>query len=647
MADAAAPQSLAESLDAAIASFFASHNPFTWILIGIITIFLVYPLFMSSDPDIHPFLLARQATAAPIRNSGESPVYRALDVPHGYPLRSSLGVKDPGAPKWTSGRQGDVRDVLARAVRGPLNANGDGYDASKVGKLLTLTGKDQSTATEMKELMRLVNAAGLFLKSRIGGADGKVAVCLSNGVEMLACIFGTPPLYLSGILLTRPAAAYYDFSVTLIPPGLAQEDTDSLLKQIDVKVLIAEAGELDLDSALPKCKSLEQVVLVAKPDSQHMDWASTPVPKGVSVTTWHDLTTSTDATSEVPTYNKDSPKPRPIGTFFMNHSTGKMELVEYTTEVTQSLPSLPHPANPPPQNLVSGTAALLPLLPRTSPLTHTDTLLPILPLTTSYALCWTLAALYSNATLSLTSITAPSTDIFTCLAASRPTILITGPGTWKHFLKHYTHTGLGASRFAKFWQRRSLAQGIMPGRKPVPDLSGKDAVFLVMELAALGDVRGVFVGEDAGERKGERLTDGEVAELRVELGVRVSKGLVDGRVAGAVCQGNLLDYRIKANGKGVGLGAPVGSVEVKLVGEEKIVGPRDGRGKVSSTIVDLGGGCADLCARLLSGGRRLWMVRWRWRWRRGSIRITLWCCCDVDYRGEGVRALNSVLSSLR
>lgn len=191
MADQAtsAGPSIAESMDAAIASFFASHNPVTYLLLAIITIILVYPLFTSSDPDIHPFLLARQSSAAPIRNPGESSVYRALDVPHGYPLKASLGVKDPGAPKWTSGRQGDLRDVLARAVRGPPAQDGSGYDATKVGKVFTLLGKDKSTPTEMAEVMRIVNAIGGFTKGKVSG-DGKVAVCLSNSLELLAAIFG-------------------------------------------------------------------------------------------------------------------------------------------------------------------------------------------------------------------------------------------------------------------------------------------------------------------------------------------------------------------------------------------------------------------------------------------------------------------------
>lgn len=132
--------------------------------------------------------------------------------------------------------------------------------------------------------------------------------------------------------LTAPAAAFYDFSITLIPSGLPQELFDHLLTQIDVQVLVAEAGSLDLDATLPKCKSLKQVILVAKPDNKHMAWDDTPMPAGVEIATWHHIVDQSPATSEVPAVEKDATKPRPIGTFSMN-TEGEMELSEFTSEV--------------------------------------------------------------------------------------------------------------------------------------------------------------------------------------------------------------------------------------------------------------------------------------------------------------------------
>ena len=102
---------------------------------GLVTLLLVvvsYRIVSSREPDVHPMLLARQAVASPVRNEGESPVYRSQAAPHGMPLNSGLNVKEPGAPKWSQGRDGDLRDVWRKVVQG-------GADGSK-GKLLTVLG---------------------------------------------------------------------------------------------------------------------------------------------------------------------------------------------------------------------------------------------------------------------------------------------------------------------------------------------------------------------------------------------------------------------------------------------------------------------------------------------------------------------------
>ena len=149
---------------------------------------LIYPLVTAKDPDVHPFLLARQATAAPIRNSGESAVLRALDVPHGYPLKSGLGVKDEGAPKWSPGRRGDLRDVWRQACRGPAKEGGEGgFDGSKLGKILTVLGREKVVVHESSEVTEEINAVGAWIKKE---NVSKVAVCSSNSVELLVLVFG-------------------------------------------------------------------------------------------------------------------------------------------------------------------------------------------------------------------------------------------------------------------------------------------------------------------------------------------------------------------------------------------------------------------------------------------------------------------------
>ncbi len=176
---------IAERLDVAIAEFFSSWNIWSTILTLSLVAFLIYPLLTGQDPDTHPFLLARQAQIAPVRQPGESAVYRAIDIPHGYPLRAGLGVKDPGAPKWSSGRPGDLRDVWRTAVRGTVNEEGN--STGKKGKILTVLGREKVIEHNFDDLTLGINVIGQYVKRNNGQS---VAVCLSNSVELLSAIFG-------------------------------------------------------------------------------------------------------------------------------------------------------------------------------------------------------------------------------------------------------------------------------------------------------------------------------------------------------------------------------------------------------------------------------------------------------------------------
>lgn len=180
--------SLLEQLDAALTDLLADWNIYTTAFAGIIIAFVAYSVVSSKDSDIHPFLLARQSTPSPIRQPGESATYRSLETPHGFPLRLGLNVKDPGAPKWTAGRRGDLRDIWKAAVRGALNP--DGTVSGKQGKIYTVLGK-QAVEHSLAQVTQQINVVGHHLQK----SDVKtVAVCLTDSVELLAAIFGTESL---------------------------------------------------------------------------------------------------------------------------------------------------------------------------------------------------------------------------------------------------------------------------------------------------------------------------------------------------------------------------------------------------------------------------------------------------------------------
>lgn len=174
-----------ESLDAQVSSLLSDWSITTTVLAVLIAAVLIYPLLYPSEPDTHPLLLARQSSASPVRNKGESAVYRSPEVPHGYPLRTGLNVKDPGAPRWSPGKDGDLRDVWREVQRGG-SPSGDGKEVPS-GLIMSVFGKEEVVEHDVAELSKEINVIGKHLKK--SGAK-KVAIYLPNSVEYLQTLFG-------------------------------------------------------------------------------------------------------------------------------------------------------------------------------------------------------------------------------------------------------------------------------------------------------------------------------------------------------------------------------------------------------------------------------------------------------------------------
>lgn len=170
---------LIEQLDALIADTLSAWNIYTTIIALILVGFVAYPLIFWDDPDTHPLLLARQATASPIRQPRESAIYRSTEVPHGYALKTGLNVREPNAPKWTAGKDGDLRDVWREAVNPSAN--------SPVAKILSVHGKDAPVEHDLIGISKLINVLGGHLQK--SGVQ-KVAIYMPNSIEYLITIFG-------------------------------------------------------------------------------------------------------------------------------------------------------------------------------------------------------------------------------------------------------------------------------------------------------------------------------------------------------------------------------------------------------------------------------------------------------------------------
>ena len=108
-----------------------------------------------------------------------------MEVPYGYPLKTGLNVKDAGAPKWTSGKDGDLREVWKRAVSGPVD--NDGKPTGEPGKVLTVLGKEEVVEHSFAKLSGEINAIGQHVKVH---GEGRVAIYLPNSVELVVSLFG-------------------------------------------------------------------------------------------------------------------------------------------------------------------------------------------------------------------------------------------------------------------------------------------------------------------------------------------------------------------------------------------------------------------------------------------------------------------------
>ena len=170
-----------EQLDAQLASLLTDWGFVTTILALIIAVFVAYPILYPSEPDTHPLLLARQSAIASVRNKNESAVYRSPEVPGDTPLRSGLAVKDVTAPRWSAGKDGDLRDVWREVMK-------SGKDDVPNGRIMTVLGKEELVEHEVEQLTKEIAIMGKHMKE---AGVNNVALYLPNCVEYLMAVFGT------------------------------------------------------------------------------------------------------------------------------------------------------------------------------------------------------------------------------------------------------------------------------------------------------------------------------------------------------------------------------------------------------------------------------------------------------------------------
>lgn len=201
-----------------------------------------------------------------------------------------------------------------------------------------------------------------------------------------------------------------------------------------------------------------------------------------------------------------------------------------------------------------------------------DLFLPADSLTNSYTLCLTLAALFSHASIAINSVAGPGVEMALSLRGVAPTVVSISAETAAK-LHHNTTSTItnNVQKFAHYAETRAMTSS---GKFPVNSLLTKFNAPTRSSVAATpGKLRLVFIAERS-STDNPPLTSTDLSDLRIYLNSRVIYALTAPRVAGAVAQTNIYDYRREeAEGsrknKHAHFGAPLNSVEIKLVDKDQ------------------------------------------------------------------------------
>jgi hypothetical protein len=521
------------NLDASVTGLFGQWNIWTSLLATALAGFLTYQVATRQDPDTHPFLLARQAQGTAVRQPGESPVYRSQAAPHGMLLNAGLNVKDPGASKWSRGRDGDLRDVWRQAVAGVQEP---GPTKGAKGRILTVLGAEKIVEHNLDDITRQINLIGQHIADQGGN---RVAIYLPNSVELLATLF---------------ACAFYNLTAVILPFDQPDDAVISMLRRSATDTVVTAPGSFPFDVVVKNYPSLRQLIWVVDEGSKHMDWNEVPQGTGgsVNVSTWQDIVNDAplDAGKTLPPLEGQK-EPRDVTVFWQSKPGQQEEMVRFTAG-----------------NFVSAIAAQIFAIPTSQRMGPLDLFLPADSLANSHTLVLTLAALFSNASVAFNSVASQADDLATATGGIAPTILVATPAA---LLKLHTESKPALSSFIgsklHWLQTRSLTQkGMMPAaggllssyydRTVRPALGTTTTTTTPNKKKLRLIVTAERVGADT-----PKLSSAVLSDLRALTGARIMYALTAAKVAGAVTQTNFYDYRV-FDDKCSHFGPPLTSTEV-------------------------------------------------------------------------------------
>jgi hypothetical protein len=216
------------------------------------------------------------------------------------------------------------------------------------------------------------------------------------------------------------------------------------------------------------------------------------------------------------------------------------------------------------QNLVAAVSALIASLPVNQRLNPSDLFLSADSWTNTYALCWTLAALFSHASVAINSVAGPGVQLKLAMRNVAPTVVVASAETAENL---HAETKVGVTGGRKAIAHLAQTSALDAGRMPAETLFTRiNAPHRAAIDNTPGKLRLLLISERAGAET-PPLSSHDLSDLRIFTGARVIYALTAAKVAGAVAQSNVFDYR-RAGGsrnKHSHFGAPLSSLEVKVV----------------------------------------------------------------------------------
>lgn len=321
-----------------------------------------------------------------------------------------------------------------------------------------------------------------------------------------------------------------------------------MLKMSKADTIITATGVIPFDALTKDYTGLRNIIWVTDGGNSFMDWDEAPedFEGSINISTFQEVVKKQLAITSAQLPPSET-SPKNVLSFWVPEKGEAGELVEYTHA-----------------NLVAAISAQISAIPVNQKISPSDLFFPADSFSSNYTLVLTLAALYYNASVALNSVASRDVNLELATRGIAPTIIVASAKTLAE-VHADTCRGLsnGVRSIIHWFQTRELTQhGVMPTRSLFTQINDslKPAVGTTP-----GKLRLVFVAEQVGGDS-PPLSSSALNDLRIVMGARVVYALTAAKVAGAVTQTMLYDYRVDPaeQGKCSHFGVPVSSVEILL-----------------------------------------------------------------------------------